>query len=341
MNELATIDNTAANTVATAGTNDLSQLMQRIEMETKVMEFDERISNKLAESTMIPRAFVGKPADCFAAIQYGRKFGLDPMHSLQNTHVISGRPSFSSQALMGIVLKYADKPPRIEYEVDPKGNTFACTVTYLRSGETYSERYSLDDAKQAGLLNNTGWKNYPKNMLTWRAAVFAARKAFPDVLAGVYTVDEMKDVQEASAAPAPQPKIVNQPEQQTPQQKLAAAARTEEEKAKTLEILSKDLRECRHMKDVEVVRGKMNVAYKNGLLTPEAVEFLKEQLNVVTDEISTDPQEWDFSKLKSIEELTSAWQAVEEAYDAGQISEDGMSTLNDQFIEAKKKLEEK
>lgn len=222
MNELATVSQSFAMTQD----QDLDLLMKRMDAETKIMDFDSQISEKLAQSSMIPKAFVGKPHDCFSAIQYGRRFGFDPMTSLQNMHVINGSPSFSAQAVMGIVLKYADCPPRIEYTED-KGIPITCTVTYTRKGVEYSESFGLEDAKKANIINNVGWKNYPKNMMTWRAAVFAARKAFPDVLAGVYTDDELKDMKEVKDV-TPPPPTAPKPQGKTPQQLLLEKASADE-----------------------------------------------------------------------------------------------------------------
>ena len=53
----------------------------------------------------------------------------------------------------------------------------------------------MGDAKQVGLVTSSGsWAFYADNMLYWRAGMFAAREAFPDVLSGIYSVEEMANM---------------------------------------------------------------------------------------------------------------------------------------------------
>jgi hypothetical protein len=72
-------------------------------------------------------------------------------------------------------------------------------------------KYSVEDAKRAGLWNKQGpWTQYPKRMLQMRARGFALRDAFPDVLKGLITVEEAQDYPEDTAvAQAPQIKHAN------------------------------------------------------------------------------------------------------------------------------------
>ena len=111
---------------------------------------------------------------------------------MQNIHVITGKPTLSSAAVMGIVLPHADEPPSVEHERDGNGRCTAVTTTYKRKGKLFGKRFSLEDAERAKLLGNTGWRHYPENMLELRSGVFAARKAFPDILSGIYSTEEIE-----------------------------------------------------------------------------------------------------------------------------------------------------
>ncbi len=133
------------------------------------------------------------PEQVFTAIQYGRGHGWSPMQSLRNLYPLHGNVHPTAIAVMGLVLPHADKPPTIKRE-NKDGQPYSCTVTYLRDGEEFSRTFTIDQAKSAGLVKGGGaWTAYAENMLYWRAGAFAAREAFPDILAGIYSFEEMSN----------------------------------------------------------------------------------------------------------------------------------------------------
>ena len=164
----------------------------KLEYEAKLLDYHVRMSDHLAKSDMIPEQYRGKPANIVVATQYGLTLGLSISQSLQNIHVITGKPTLSSAAVMGIVLPHADEPPSVEHERDSNGRCTAVTTTYKRKSKLFGKRFSLEDAERAKLLGNTGWRHYPENMLELRSGVFAARKAFPDILSGIYSTEEIE-----------------------------------------------------------------------------------------------------------------------------------------------------
>jgi hypothetical protein len=72
-------------------------------------------------------------------------------------------------------------------------NERACTVEYRRRGWTEAQSYSfsIEDAMRAGLLGSNVWQKYPAAMLRARCISAVARMAFPDVISGVYTPEEL------------------------------------------------------------------------------------------------------------------------------------------------------
>ena len=152
-------------------------------------EFDYRLSKALSASNMT--GIFKTPEQVFTAIQYGRGHGWNPMQSLRNLYPLHGNVHLTAIAAMGLVLPHADKPPTIKRE-KKNGEPYSCTVTYLRDGEEFSRTFTIDNAKAAGLIKGGGaWTAYAENMLYWRAGMFAAREAFPDILSGVYSIEEM------------------------------------------------------------------------------------------------------------------------------------------------------
>jgi len=148
----------------------------------------------LAKSNLVPQSFKGKKEDIFVAIEFGQMVGLNPMQALTNISVINGRPSIWGDAALALV-KASGKLEYIkEYFEDD--NTAVCEVKRKDEPVAVIRKFSLEDAKQAGLLNKGGtWKQYPKRMLQMRARSWALRDAFPDVLSGIAIAEEMQDAE--------------------------------------------------------------------------------------------------------------------------------------------------
>jgi hypothetical protein len=166
-------------------------------------EFDYRLSKALSASNMT--GIFKTPEQVFTAIQYGRGHGWNPMQSLRNLYPLHGNVHLTAIAAMGLVLPHADKPPTIKRE-NKNGQPYSCTVTYLRDKEEYSRTFTIDQAKSAGLIKGGGaWTAYAENMLFWRAGMFVAREAFPDILAGIYSIEEITN----ESAEDYQTKVIN------------------------------------------------------------------------------------------------------------------------------------
>jgi len=189
---------------------------------TEAMQF----SDMLANSSMVPKAYQGKPQDILVCVQWGYEMGLAPMQALQNIAVINGKPSVYGDALMALVQASPvceDVEEFFENEGSP--NPIAVCIAKRKGRKPVTVKFSVEDAKRAGLWGKQGpWSAYPKRMMQMRARGFALRDAFPDVLKGMITAeeaqdypDEAKPVQAKPANPLDlvAPKRVEIPEQTT------------------------------------------------------------------------------------------------------------------------------
>jgi hypothetical protein len=154
-----------------------------------------RFSDMLAKSQMVPKAYQGKPEDVLVAVQWGRELGLAPLQALQNIACINGKPSVYGDAAMALVQASSVCENIEEYfEAEGSPNPVAVCVAHRRGRTPVTVKFSVEDAKRAGLWGKTGpWQAYPKRMMQMRARGFALRDAFPDVLKGLITVEEAQD----------------------------------------------------------------------------------------------------------------------------------------------------
>lgn len=168
---------------------------------TEAIQFSEMLSG----SSMVPKAYQGKPQDVLVCVQWGYEMGLAPMQALQNIAVINGKPSVYGDAMMALV-QASPVCEDIEEYIENEGTTnpIAVCVAKRKGRKPVVAKFSVEDAKRAGLWGKGGpWTAYPKRMLQMRARGFALRDAFPDVLKGMITAEEAQDYpEEAKPAPA-------------------------------------------------------------------------------------------------------------------------------------------
>jgi hypothetical protein len=80
------------------------------------------------------------------------------------------------------------------FEGEGTPNPVAVCIAHRRGRKPVTAKFSVEDAKRAGLWNKQGpWTSYPKRMLQMRARGFALRDAFPDALKGLITTEEAED----------------------------------------------------------------------------------------------------------------------------------------------------
>jgi hypothetical protein len=175
--------------------------------------FDEaqRFAKALASSTLIPAQFQGQAgyANCLVALNIARRMNLDPLMVVQNLHVIHGRPSWSSQFIIGLINGCGRFSP-LRYEISGKGDTLACTAvaTELATGEELrGPEVSMAMAKREGWATKAGskWATMPELMIRYRSAAFWGRLYIPELLVGIQTQEEVLDVEPVTVSEAPAP----------------------------------------------------------------------------------------------------------------------------------------
>lgn len=128
--------------------------------------------------------------------------GISPFQLLGNAFPTkSGKLGFSTALMLGLCAR-SPQCMQIIYDIanDAKKAVVRIFRKWLSGKEIeYVGEFTIEDARRAGLLSKDTYKKYPAQMLAARAGAIAARKAFPDLLAGCYTSEELEGV-----APEPQ-----------------------------------------------------------------------------------------------------------------------------------------
>lgn len=155
------------------------------------------LAKTLASSQLIPKAFQQRPGDVFVAMMWSHSLGIPIVQGLQGIAVINGKPSLYGDALLAVCMgsgQMADIEETVTGNAD--NLTATCKVTRRGKPTPVVSTFSMADARAAGLLGKPGpWKQYTSRMLKMRARAFALRDAFPDVLSGIASAEEMQDVE--------------------------------------------------------------------------------------------------------------------------------------------------
>ena len=159
------------------------------------------LAKRMHESRMF--SAYGTPQAVLSTVLLGRELGMPSMASLRSVHIIEGKHSLSADLMVALVLKSG----MAEYFQLVESTETACTFETKRKGNPHPQRlsYTMEDAKLAGLLGPTrsgkpsNWDKMPKQMLRARAKSELARLEYPDLLAGLYTPEELRDAKVEAA----------------------------------------------------------------------------------------------------------------------------------------------
>lgn len=162
------------------------------------LEMTWKLSQRIANTPFVPKGLQGKPESVLACVLYGAELGLGPMQSLNSIHVIEGRTAMSPELMRAMVARHGHRIDVIE-----NSNT-ACEVKGIRSdtGSSATVRWTMEDARMAGLVGKNNWKTYPRAMLLARATSELCRIVFPDIIAGLsYTPEEIASIENVEYYP--------------------------------------------------------------------------------------------------------------------------------------------
>lgn len=152
---------------------------------------DVKANEKDKECTLISEASLNR---AMAVISYGKALGLTPEMSLTHCMNVNGHMSIYGDAINAIIYSSGLLKRKVEY-FDEETMTAVCTIERKDIAGEETRTFSFEDAKIAGLWGKGVWRQYPKRMAQMRARGFAYRDVFPDLLHGLITTEEARDME--------------------------------------------------------------------------------------------------------------------------------------------------
>jgi hypothetical protein len=190
----------------------------------EAFESAQRMAKALCASSLVPTDYQGQGGipNAMIALEMAQRVGASPLAVMQNMHVIEGRPSWSSpfiiaslnscgrfSALRFEMENLGEETCPYEYWTGPKGqrkkqqgkvelDNLSCQAwAYDSTGEKLvGPAVSLKMAVAEGWYTKNGskWRTMPELMLRYRAAAFFGRLYAPDILMGMHSDDEVRDI---------------------------------------------------------------------------------------------------------------------------------------------------
>jgi len=151
-----------------------------------------RVAQTLSRSSMVPMNFRGKPEDVFACLVLGSELGFSPMQALQSIVIIQGNVTLKAQSMLAVARA---KLPDLKLTIKESENSVTVTCQRKSGDAPYIAIWDDEKAKAFGLLGKDNYKKQKLNMFKWRAISEALRVIAPDVLMGLYSTEEMLDVE--------------------------------------------------------------------------------------------------------------------------------------------------
>jgi hypothetical protein len=162
------------------------------------------------------RASVG---DCLSIWQRAARWGLDPYFVAEKSYMMTNRQTgetriaFESQLIHAVIESLAPLKGRLRHEIKGEGDERYCEVWGTFKGEDAPHRFKsetlgkrvkdIGKSEKGYFRGSPLWLQKPEVQLFYDASRDWARINCPDVLAGVYTRDELTDHEPVDVTPAP------------------------------------------------------------------------------------------------------------------------------------------
>jgi len=135
-------------------------------------------------------------AEAWLRMQRGRELGLQPLEALHNLYVVNNRVALQGSVMLSLVQR--SKLGHIQVvEANDEKATVRVFLWEVSKTEPVGEiSFTMKEAERAELTGKRIWKQYPRDMLIWRAVARACRIYFAALFGGaVYVPEELAEVE--------------------------------------------------------------------------------------------------------------------------------------------------
>lgn len=153
------------------------------------------IGKMMSLSNFVPKHLRGQAGDCLAVVLQSMRWGMDPFAVANKTYFVQDRMAYEAQLVSAVLNARAPLDGRLHVEWDGEGQQLTCKVTGKIKGDpqphTIWQEISTIKTKNSPL-----WVSSPRQQLAYYTTRMWARLHCPEVLMGVYTEEEIREVGE-------------------------------------------------------------------------------------------------------------------------------------------------
>jgi len=166
-----------------------------IESLSQAMEFAKMMA---VSDKAVPLFLRGNAGACLAICVQGYEWGINPFALANKSYCVNDRLAYESALYHAVVQRRAPIKGRIKMEYSGKDGTRTCRVWAVLDDESEDiVEYTSPEKSRITPQNSPLWKSDPDQQLFYSAVRGFARRHFPDVMMGIYTVDELIDSSDA------------------------------------------------------------------------------------------------------------------------------------------------
>lgn len=148
----------------------------------------------------LPKHCRDTPGICVLIAIQSYEWGMNPLAVAAKSYVVNDRLAYESALYHSVVVRRAPIDGRIKMEFTGDGVKRRCKVSAELSDGTGVVDYLSPEIGTIKTKNSPLWAADPDQQLFYYSVRAFARRHFPDVMMGVYTVDELQDSSEALTA---------------------------------------------------------------------------------------------------------------------------------------------
>lgn len=182
-------------------------------------ELLQRVGKMYASATVIPKDYQNNLGNCMIAVEMAGRMHISPIMVMQNLYIVNGRPAWSSQYIIAMINQSKRYTTPLQFEMTGKGESLAC-YAWAEDHNGHKDigpEITMTMAKAEGWVDRNGskWKTMPEVMIRYRAASFFGRMYCSDLLMGIYSRDEVIELEEGDDGVWVSPAHVADEEQNT------------------------------------------------------------------------------------------------------------------------------
>lgn len=189
----------------------------------------ERFAQIMASgAATVPSHLAGNVGDCMAVTMQAMQWGMNPFAVAQKTHIVAkgGTLGYEAQLVNAVINSIAPIQSRLEYEFFGDWSKILGKVKEMKGdrGKYYVSDWNPSDEIGLGVIVkgqlkgeskpreitvllvqcwprfSTQWATDPQQQITYAATKKWARRYVPDVMLGVYTEDELQEMDNPHAS---------------------------------------------------------------------------------------------------------------------------------------------